>query len=224
MMYNNSHVRPCEESSMCSFPSAHVELTKRQQLLMMGQPYRVELVLEMPESPVNKQLGMFMVCVDFRGKSNKLITRSCRSAMLHYRSFVLDLIYTVAYSPLLLIGTVEEKQTINIELFEDYYEIENEAVTDVYVEIQSTRIEIYSAKFLLNAHFSGLRYVMFNWTIISAIIGITSNLFFIAVICMISWYQLIHSEEYKRYVLSQKKLEYLQVDLDDGKLKRRIKH
>ncbi|KAI4470016.1 bernardinelli-seip congenital lipodystrophy 2 bscl2 protein [Holotrichia oblita] len=216
MMYNNSHVRPCEESSMCSFPSAHVELTKRQQLLMMGQPYRVELVLEMPESPVNKQLGMFMVCVDFRGKSNKLITRSCRSAMLHYRSFVLDLIYTVAYSPLLLIGTVEEKQTINIELFEDYYEIENEAVTDVYVEIQSTRIEIYSAKFLLNAHFSGLRYVMFNWPIISAIIGITSNLFFIAVICMISWYQLIHSEEYKRYVLSQKKLEYLQVDLDDG--------
>lgn len=48
---------------MCSFPSAHVELTKRQQLLMMGQPYRVELVLEMPESPVNKQLGMYYTSV-----------------------------------------------------------------------------------------------------------------------------------------------------------------
>lgn len=65
-----------------------------------------------------------MVCVDFQGKTNKLITRSCRSSMLHYRSFILDLIYTVAYSPLMLIGTVEEKQTVNIELFEDYQEIE----------------------------------------------------------------------------------------------------
>lgn len=137
---------------MCTFPSAHIELTKRQQLLMLGQSYKVQLALEMPESPVNKQLGtryqvfnkfnliisnsgMFMVCADFRGKNSKLITRSCRSTMLHYRSFVLDLIYTLAYSPLLLIGTVEEKQTVLIELFEDYYEIEvkspNEASIDV---------------------------------------------------------------------------------------------
>ncbi|GJQ77174.1 hypothetical protein Trydic_g14849 [Trypoxylus dichotomus] len=208
--------KTCEDSGICTFPSAHVELTKRQKLLMLGQSYRVELALEMPESPVNKQLGMFMVCIDFRGKNNKLITRSCRSAMLHYRSFILDLIYTIAYSPLLLTGTVEEKQTVIIELFEDYYEVENEAVTDVYVEVQSTRIEIYSAKFLLNAHFTGLRYIMFNWPLISAIIGITANLFFIAIICMISWYQLIHSEEYKRYVLTQRKFESFQADLDDG--------
>lgn len=42
---------------MCSFPSAHIQLTKRQQLLMMGQPYKVNINLEMPESPANKELG-----------------------------------------------------------------------------------------------------------------------------------------------------------------------
>lgn len=52
---------------------------------------------------------------------------------------------------------------------------QNEPVMDVYVEIQSTHIEVYTAKFLLNAHFTGLRYVMFNWPLISAIIG---NFFF----------------------------------------------
>lgn len=46
---------------MCTFPSAHVELTKRQQLLMMGQPYKVELALEMPESPVNRNLGIYHI-------------------------------------------------------------------------------------------------------------------------------------------------------------------
>lgn len=50
--------RACEEQKgICTFPSAHVELTKRQQLLMIGQPYKIRIELEMPESPVNKNLG-----------------------------------------------------------------------------------------------------------------------------------------------------------------------
>lgn len=52
------YFRACDATKgICSFPSAHVELTKKQQLLMMGQPYKVHLELEMPESPVNKELG-----------------------------------------------------------------------------------------------------------------------------------------------------------------------
>lgn len=52
--------RACDTTKgICSFPSAHVELTKKQQLLMMGQPYKVHLELEMPESPVNKELGQY---------------------------------------------------------------------------------------------------------------------------------------------------------------------
>nr|CAH7756774.1 unnamed protein product [Callosobruchus chinensis] len=46
------------EKGICSFPSAHVQLTKKQQLLMMGQPYKIHLDLEMPESPANRELGM----------------------------------------------------------------------------------------------------------------------------------------------------------------------
>lgn len=42
---------------ICSFPSAHVQLTRRSNMLMPSQPYRIRLALEMPESPVNKDLG-----------------------------------------------------------------------------------------------------------------------------------------------------------------------
>jgi seipin len=50
--------RSCEEEKgICSFPQAYVQLTKKQQLLMVGQPYKVNLHLEMPESPTNKELG-----------------------------------------------------------------------------------------------------------------------------------------------------------------------
>lgn len=215
-----SHERPvylqfksCEnEKGICSFPSAHVQLTKRQQLLMFGQPYKVHLELEMPESPNNKDLGMFMVCADFRGKDGFLVASSCRSTMLHYKSWITEVLYTLMFSPFFVLGGSEEKQQIHVELFADYEEREvNQPVTDVYIEIQTRHIQLYSAKFLINAHFSGLRYLMFHWPVLSAAIGITSNLFFIAVVCMISWYQLIHSEEYRNYIESKEresKLDY----------------
>lgn len=50
--------RSCEDSKgICSYPSAHVRLTKKQQLLMVGQQYKMYLDLEMPESPANQKLG-----------------------------------------------------------------------------------------------------------------------------------------------------------------------
>lgn len=42
---------------ICSYPSAHIQLTKKQHLLMVGQPYNIILTLEMPESPANVNLG-----------------------------------------------------------------------------------------------------------------------------------------------------------------------
>lgn len=45
--------------------------------------------------------------------------------------------------------------------------------------------------------------------------GITSNLFFIAVVCMMSWYQIIHSEEYKRYTITGH-IQELEEDSGDG--------
>ncbi|XP_050517973.1 seipin isoform X2 [Diabrotica virgifera virgifera] len=192
------------QKGMCSFPTAHVQLTKKQQLLMMGQAYKIHLELDMPESPANRELGMFMVCVEFMAKDGSLVDNSCRSTMLHYRSTLLDALYKLVFSPFFVFGSTEEKQKITVELFAEYEEKENEPVTDIFLEIQSRHIEIYSAKFTVNAQFSGLRYVMFHWPVISAAMGITANLFFIALVCLISWYQIIHSEEYVEYIEQSK--------------------
>lgn len=43
------------------------------------------------------------------------------------------------------------------------------------------------------------------------------NLFFIALVCLISWYQLIHSEEYKNYSESMMKIKNYDLQFDDGK-------
>lgn len=68
-------------------------------------------------------------------------------------------------------------------------------MTIVYVEIQSRHIEFYSATIMINAHLSGLRYLMFHWPILSAVVGISTNLFFIVFICILSYLHFAAEDE-----------------------------
>lgn len=109
-----------DEPKISTFPRAHVSLTKRQQLLMVGQPYRVLVHIDMPESPQNLDLGMFMVCAEMRDELTNLRDHSCRSAMLHYKSPLVRTITTLVFSPLYVLGLQEEKQLIPVELFTNF--------------------------------------------------------------------------------------------------------
>lgn len=48
---------------------------------------------------------------------------------------------------------------------------------------------------MINAHLTGLRYLMFHWPILSAIVGIGTNLFFIALVCTLSYLHFVVDEE-----------------------------
>lgn len=164
--------RPCDEViGPCSFPQAHVLLTRKQQLLMVGQPYRISVNIDMPESEQNMRLGMFMVCAELRDQGTQLRNHACRSAMLHYRSDLTRTISTLVMSPLIVFGFKEETQHIPVEVFSSYEDDSENPVTDVFVEIQSRQIQFYSVTLHITAHFTGLRYIMFHWPILSASIG-----------------------------------------------------
>jgi seipin len=138
---------------------------------MVGQPYKVFLHIDVPESPKNQNLGMFMVCAEMRDQNTNLRGHSCRPAILHYKSQLLQTISTWILSPLLILGFKEERQHIPVELFSNYEDDQAHPVTEVYVEIQSRNIEFYSVQLHVTAHFTGLRYIMFHWPILSACVG-----------------------------------------------------
>lgn len=133
------------------------------------------------------QIGMFMVCAQLRSRDGFLVEHSCRSAMLHYRSTLLHALTTLTFSPMMIFGTTEEKQNVVLELFGNFEEDQSHPVTIIYIEIQSRHIEFYSATIMINAHLSGLRYLMYHWPILSAVVGIGTNLFFIALVCTLSY-------------------------------------
>lgn len=61
-MVNYFGFRSCySNKGLCDYPSAHVKLTKNQQLLMIGQKYKIIVHIELPESPVNEDIGKLRI-------------------------------------------------------------------------------------------------------------------------------------------------------------------
>lgn len=53
------------------------------QVLLYGQLYRISLELELPESPVNRELGMFMVTLTCYGAGGRPLATAARSVRPH---------------------------------------------------------------------------------------------------------------------------------------------
>jgi len=169
-----------------SFPTAHVQLNKKQ-TMMVGQPYIISVRLDMPETPRNELMGMFQVCMDMKDGQNFLKHHACRSTMLRYRSPLLQKIKTIAFMPLYILGFYEQRQEVDVEIFTHYTDTTN-SVTDIYVEIQSKVIEFYSVTLHITAHFTGLRFIIFHFPILSAIVGVAVNLVILLIIFAICWF------------------------------------
>lgn len=131
---------------------------------------------------------MFLVCAEMRDQGQNLRGHSCRSAMLRYKSDLLTRITTWVLSPLFILGMKEEKQTVQVELFSDYLDEKTNPVTNVFVEIQSAAVQFYDINLQITAQFTGLRYFMFHWPVLSAVIGTTTNLILILLVLLLSWY------------------------------------
>ncbi|KAM9133658.1 seipin isoform 2-T2 [Pangshura tecta] len=197
---------------LCSFPIANLSLVKnnRDRVLMYGQPYRISLELELPESPVNQELGMFMVVMSCYTKGGRIVSSTARSTMLHYRSGLLQTLDTLVFAGLFFLGFAEQKQMVEVELYSDYREDSYVPTVGAVIEIQTKRIQIYGAQLRIHAHFTGLRYLLYNFPVISAILGVASNFTFLSVIVLFSYLQWIWGSVWPREPLS------VQVNTRDG--------
>uniref|UniRef100_A0A3Q2ZBG2 Seipin n=1 Tax=Kryptolebias marmoratus TaxID=37003 RepID=A0A3Q2ZBG2_KRYMA len=181
------------EAGLCSFPTANISFMRneRSQVMANGQPYRVSLELEMPESPVNQQLGMFMVRMSCYTKGGKIVSSVGRSTMLHFRSFLLQTLSTLCFSPLLLTGMAEQKQLIEVELYSDYKTNAYEPTIGAVIQIQSKQVQIYSSQLRIHAYFTGIRYLLYNFPLTSAVIGVSTNFAFLSVVALFGYLQFI---------------------------------
>lgn len=186
----------CENGvGVCSFPTAHVDLTDDDENLVLtpGQAYKILLDLELPESAENRATGMFVISANFYNSSGDSVRTSSKTSMLRYRSSLLRSLTTLAYSPFLVTGAHEQKQLLHIEMFSKYMENSYNPAFRAVLQMRTQSLQLYSATLKIYAHFTGLRYLMFHWPATCAVLGtgiILSSLMFVA---MLSWYNYFHS-------------------------------
>ncbi|XP_064432363.1 seipin isoform X2 [Mirounga angustirostris] len=193
----------CDSSTslLCSFPVANVSLAKggRDRVLMYGQPYRVTLELELPESPVNQDLGMFLVTVSCYTRGGRIISTSSRSS--HMMKQISECLHGENFS-LLLFGFAEQKQLLEVELYSEYRENSYVPTTGAVIEIHSKRIQMYGAYLRIHAHFTGLRYLLYNFPMTCAFVGVASNFTFLSVIVLFSYMQWVWGGIWPRHRFS----------------------
>jgi len=179
---------PCEgqTSARCSFPKATVALGGKQQMLQ-GQVYSIKMVLEVPDSPGNEGLGMFMACMNVTGQDGAAITRSCKSSISQYRSPMLRSIETVAFAPGLMIGWAEQKQSIPVTFFATFHPDPHAPVREFHIEVKSKLVQVARATLHIEANLTGLRHLMYRHSWFSAVLGVGTNILVLITIIGISW-------------------------------------
>jgi seipin len=105
--------------------------------------------------------------------SAPVLARSRRSAILQYRSLPVEMIHRVTQLPWYVLGVRDESEKLTIDVFESvsFARGSNAVPAALKLEVQSSgRMQVYSARAVFRARFRGLRWLMYNHRIISAVI------------------------------------------------------
>ncbi|KAK5169621.1 uncharacterized protein LTR77_005598 [Saxophila tyrrhenica] len=161
--------------------------------LVSLQKYDVAVELEMPRTPENRDAGNFMLeatmyaagtivdpvkdsIVPGAAEEDNRLARSRRPAILPYRSIAVEYLYRLTELHWYILGFRSEADKMRITMWEDveFPRGWRNVPSSMRLDIQSThRMQIYSAKALFKARFTGLRWLMYNHRIISAAVFIT---------------------------------------------------
>jgi len=187
--------QPCKDTNArCSFPSAQLRLSRNQKL-HQGQTYSISLKLEIPDSPVNEDHGMFMTCLQITSVSGEQIGESCKSSIAQYRSPLLRTMETVTYSPSLLTGWSTQKQEVLINYFSNFQTDPRTPAEVITVEVKSKHLEVAEASLEIHAELKGLKYLMYRHPWISSFFGISTFISILATIILVSWARFLQNEE-----------------------------
>lgn len=175
----------------CSNPYAVVQLAQYRTptLFAKGQQYKLRVDLNMPDSPVNSQQGMFMIKLSLLDPNNKNIVTSTRPGLMTYRSLPVKLIHTFFSWPLYVLGLTRESENLQVTLIEEYVDGTRPSLgpaSAARIELLARDLQVYASTLTIQANLTGLRYFMVNWPILTAMFGIATIFAFLSLVTICS--------------------------------------
>ncbi|XP_074593541.1 lipid droplet biogenesis associated protein seipin [Brevipalpus obovatus] len=186
----------CQDN--CLNPSAEVPLYdyKTPSIFARGQSYDFHIELDLPESDVNWDQGMFMVRMRLLDERKNEVINYATPSILQYKSPILRIANLVCYWPLYLSGFTKEAQHLAVPLatnFIDGFSPRHGLASMANISIEAKQIQLYSATLAIKANLRGLRYYMVYWPLTSALFGTLSIGFFVAIIVILSVFRILRN-------------------------------
>jgi hypothetical protein len=188
--YGTTHTAFALNDSPPVHPYSKIDLTiggRYNQPLRYDQVYSVLLELHVPASERNVDLGNFMVALWLKNSANEIAHFSARPAILRYRSSLLHTMLTFYRTLPLLLGFSDESQRIKVNLIESFVDDYRNPITTAEITLSTPNLQLYAARLVLDAHFSGLRYFMYYWPLSTATTFIAIFFFWEMIFAVATW-------------------------------------
>nr|GMC70766.1 seipin-1 [Ipomoea batatas] len=140
--------------------------TSKKMGVPVGHTFYVSLLLVMPESDYNRELGIFQVAAELISNNGGIVTRSSHPCMLQFRSQPIRLMRELIWGVPLLLGIATETQRIVIPMIrhkEGYPR--TEAIRVILMPRASTLAlpQVYEAEIILKSHLPWMKEVLYRW-------------------------------------------------------------
>ncbi|XP_010453805.1 PREDICTED: seipin-1-like [Camelina sativa] len=149
-------------------PSAVFSFDKRKRSFSVpvGHNVHVSLVLWMPESEINRRIGVFQLKVELLSLKGEAIARSSQPCMLRFRSKPIRLARTFVMSVPLVAGIANEAQTMRIDALKHQEKWpRTKAVRATLIPRAQTRTlpQLYEAEIVINSKPPWIKRMAYNW-------------------------------------------------------------
>lgn len=178
----------CEISGTpCSYITSMVKFSQGK--LASGHNYHLELLLEVPDTESNREVGMFLTCTRFLTEDlqeRNSTTPFCTSAVIPFKPPLVSLIETLLLFPLHMAAVINSNSLVRISLLEDHQETSSPSKA-IEIELQSSKLQISSGVLKIwtadLAWGLGITYNMYHHPVASMILGVALIL---TIICLLA--------------------------------------
>ncbi|XP_061357426.1 seipin-1 [Gastrolobium bilobum] len=132
----------------------------------VGHTFCVSLVLVMPESDFNRELGMFQLSAELQSLHGNVIARSSQPCILRFRSSPVRLARTVMMGVPLVLGISSETQKINVPIMrhKEHNRRTNALIITLHPRAGTTSLpQIYEAEIVINSHLPWAKELIRKW-------------------------------------------------------------
>ncbi|KAL2549231.1 putative adipose-regulatory protein (Seipin) [Forsythia ovata] len=132
----------------------------------VGHTFYVSMVLVMPESDYNRDIGIFQLTAELISTKGEVMVKSSRPCMLHFRSWPIRLMRTFFMGIPLLLGIATETQRISFPILkhkEGYPRTEEIRITLIPRAGTLFLPQFYDAEIVMNSQLPWRKELVYRW-------------------------------------------------------------